>query len=233
MIDLEKVVSAVLRGLTTAFIGGTGYQLFDGRWFGETIFSTYLQQQAAVLLTGPATDDLYSSFAAQSVPLAMQNASAALIFVSLVLLLVLFAHIVSKPTIAKLRATLPPIGQHRGLLSLLWNLYVRFQEFVTVCLFLVLTSLFFFWPSNCGLAIAFLLIVIAGAFYCSFTPPTSRAANSPNASFTCASSLFSSSPCSDGPGLYAQRHFDPDFALASSGGTLDHCDESRLFKGPT
>lgn len=241
---LEKVVSAVLRTLTTALVGGTGYQLFDGRWFGETIFNAYLQQQTVVLLTPPATDELYSAFAAQSLPQAMQNTNAALVFVSVVLLLLLFAHVVSKPTVAKLRATLQAVRRPRSVprtradwkrtMSFVRSTYVRFHELGTVCLFLALTSLFLFWPFNRGLAIAFLLLTIPAALYLFVYPADiSRGEFSERFVYVCVFALLVVAVLG-WPRLYGQRHFDPAFAVASSGGGgLDHCDENLLLKGPT
>lgn len=243
MPDLEKIIGWALRMVTTVLVGGTGYQLFDGRWFGETIFNTYLQRHAVIVLTRPSNDELYGIFAAQSVPLAMENSSGALIFFSLVLLLALFAHVISKPTVAKLRAALQPEqvprrvprtrGEWKSVIRFAWCMYVKFHEFGTLCLFLALICLFFFWPFSRGLAIAFLLITIPSALYLLiYSSDISRGEFSERFAYACAFVMLVVAVIG-WPRLYGQRYFDPDFALASSSGSPDHCDENQLFKGPT
>ena len=242
MPDIEKIVSAVLRTVATALIGGTSYQLFDGRWFGETIFTTFLQQQTLGLLTHPANTDLYGMFAAQSVPQAMQNASPVLVFVSLVLLLLLFAHVVSKPAAAKARATLPATpapgrlrtaADRKAFANFVKGIYIRYHEAWTVCTFFLMISLFFFWPFRGGLALAFLLITIPSAYYLIvYATDITRGEFAERFVYVCVF-VFLVAAIVAWPRLYAQRQFDPDFTLATPNETFrDHCDR-ELSKGPT
>lgn len=239
----EKIVAGALRAVTTLILGSGGYQLFDGRWYGETIFRAYLQSRTLDILTAPTTTDLYGLFAAQSVPGSLRDASGLLVLLFLLVGLIVLAHIISKPNIEKLADTFqrPPLpraiplsrADRRAAVRFIQWIYVEYQPLVTLLLFMILTGLFFAWPFRSGLALAFLIAVIPAALYLLLYPSDlSKGEFLDRFAYVgilamLVVSLFG------WPQLYGTAVFDPDFPIVSAPGAQDHCDEARLFKGPS
>ena len=90
---LNKIVNYILKAIATVLVSSTGYQLFDGKWFGQAIFSSYLIQQDVTILTPPAWDDLYSALGSDSLTHSISNISAFSLLLSLALMLALLAHV--------------------------------------------------------------------------------------------------------------------------------------------
>lgn len=247
----EKVVAGVLRALTGLIIGSGSYQLFDGHWFGETIFRAYLQSRTLDILTAPSSTEMYGLFAAQSIPVSLQGATFLMIAGFFFVGLVVLAHVMSKPTIAALAPTFerprkPAAGAGktaqagRGLrtsaerlVQYIQFIYVTYQPLVTLLLFVTLTGLFFGWPFKDGLALVFLIAVVPAALYL-LLYPTDLSKGGFLDRFTYVGVLALLVVTLFGwPQLYGTAVFDPDFPIVSAASNLDHCDDAQLLKGPS
>lgn len=227
---LTKILEYVLKAIPGALLTGTGYQFFDGRWFGQAIFNSYLLQQSVSVLTPPATDDLYSALGSQSLTGSIGQVSAVGLLLSVILLLALVAHVLAKKSIAAANAAPAPGGSAMDRIS---RLYVTHYFFITLGIFGVLVSLFVLAQLRVALVVLLVLITVPAALY--LVVYSKDAMNGMFVErFVWVSLLIVLLISLFGwPYLYGRRLYDPSFVLATTGTAApDHCDGQQLSKGP-
>ena len=230
---LEKVVAFVLRSFAGIIVTSGGYQLFDGHWFGEAIFHSYLRGQSALVLTNPVTTEMYGRFAAQSIPDSLRETSGALVVFLVAVGLLVVAHVVSKPTVAAAAPDIEKQPVPTAVGRRIAYAYFVYQPLFTIVLFVVLAGLFFAWPSRNGLALVFLIASIPAAMYLLFYA-TDLTKGVFLERFAYVSVLVLLVMVLFGwPQRYGRSGFDPLFPVATVPGTSDHCNNAKLQKGPT
>ena len=201
--------------------------MFEGSWFGEAIFDSYLRERKLALLTQPALDRLYRDWGSGSVSLSLAEISAVKILVVLLLLLGLAAHVFYKPGVAKALKTVE--GRRLPV-----RLYLRGYHFFTLGFFLLLVCLFVLWPVKFGLVALAILIVVPGTVYLLlYSRDIVQGTYLERLVYFCLF-VFLLQALLGWPYLYGRRAFQPEFYLVHiPGAEPDHCDPAKLLKGPS
>jgi hypothetical protein len=223
-------------------VDARGYQLFDGHWYGQRIFGAYLQSRGLGILTEPTSTEVYGLFAAQSVPGALQDAGAFMIAGFMFVGLVVLAHVISKPTIAKLSSTVTKPtptrlvprtrADFRNLERRAQYVYVTYQPLVTLALFVTLTAVFFAWPFQYGLALAFLMAVAPAALHLLLYPTDLSNGGFLDRFSYMAILILLVVTLYGWPQLYGTSLFDPEFPIVSVSSAEGNCDERQMERGP-
>ena len=155
---LNRVLDSLIKGVVGVIMTGSGYWVFEGRWFGQMIFSSYLTEWKFSLLGQPPLDDSYRVWGSQSIPLSFHEITIFMVPLSLFLLLGLLAHVLYKSSVAERLQTVQ--SRHPAK-----RVYLRHYHFFTFGFFFLLACLFLLWSMKSGLVVLLILLLVPITFY--------------------------------------------------------------------
>lgn len=226
---MNKLLDYVLKAVISLVVGRGSYEIFDGRWFGSGIFSSYLHQRH-VDLTSPVSDDLYREWGSNSVQASLSQVSSVAMLMSLLLLFVLVAHVIFKPSVSTQLGS--PSNAHSGFKGLVFLTYLRSYHWFTLLIVVSLTCIYFFMPLGHGLGLGLLLIGLPSALYLFlYSKDILQGAFLERFVWTCLLLLLVVSLI-EWPSLYGRTIFSPEFfAVTLPSQNPDTC-SAQLQKGP-
>jgi hypothetical protein len=231
---LSKLFDYALKAIPTLLMSGTGYQLFDGRWFGQTIFGAYLATLQVQMLTPPSSAQLYSALGSQSLTDSARNISGGSVLLVIAGVLVLVAHVLYKSTAKAARASRVPPPPRRAILQTVRARYVRHYHLVTLAIFAVLLSLFIAAKFTAALVVLLVLIAAPATLYLALYSKDATGGTYVERFVWVFLLVCLMVTLAAWPYQYGRRVYTPSFATASFSGDIpDHCDGQRLQKGPT
>lgn len=228
---MNRALEYVLRGFVTLLVGG---QLFTGRWYGESIFRSYLKSQNLSLIQG-GSEDLYGIWGYASVPSSLLHLSGFGLIIGVAALLLFTGHVLYK---RELSTRTPQSNQVQNWKEEVYRSYVRWYHTVSLLLILMLMCIFFVMPLKDGLAVVLIVFALPAALYLLLYSSDMVSGNFRDRFlYTCF--LLSLAVAMAGwPARYGREVFDPEFSVVSwnepsavANASIDHCG-SELQKGP-
>lgn len=226
---LNKILDYVLKAAISLVVGRGGYEIFDGRWFGSAIFSSYLRQRH-VDLTSPVSDDLYRDWGSSSVQFSLSHVSSVAMLLTVVLLFGLFAHVIFKPYVAPELAS--PAVAHPSFKRRVWSRYLCSYHWFTLLIIVLLTCIYFFVPLGYGLGLDLVLIGLPSALYLFlYSKDIVQGVFLERFVWTCLLLLLVASLI-QWPALYGRTVFSPEFFTVTLPNQNPDTCSAELRKGP-
>src|SRR5262245_18587133 len=92
----DKLVDWALKGLSTVLFAGSGVGFANGTWFGERIFSAYLNKEGIRRYGVPSSDVLYRAWGSKDIFSAFDSSTQGMLLVLFLSLILLMAHVLFK-----------------------------------------------------------------------------------------------------------------------------------------